>query len=106
MVRPRDIDEELFGDRVGDGLVIGEDGAVECRRRQAACEAESGQQADQAAESPDVYRGAHWIRSALVVHQQGFYHISSLEPSGLRKNSIATRCENAAGGLFPHPAMA
>ena len=51
MVRPRDIDEELFGDRVGDGLVIGEDGAVECRRRQAACEAESGQQADQAGNS-------------------------------------------------------
>jgi hypothetical protein len=52
MMCPRNIDEELFGDRVGDGLVVGEDGAIECRRREAACEAENGQQADQAAEPP------------------------------------------------------
>ena len=68
---PSDIDQQLLRNRVGDGIVVGEDGAIECRRRKAACEAENGQEADKAAEPSGVNRAAHGIESTLMVHHRG-----------------------------------
>jgi hypothetical protein len=47
---PRDINQELFRESVGDGLIIGNDRAIQRRRRQASRQVQDGEEADQVME--------------------------------------------------------